>query len=69
MLLDASLYSAAALYSGVFQVPTLCRAAHCSLLTLFPLLFVVVLPLIYTDGQLLAVGRLLRYVSGRQQVG
>lgn len=33
-----------------------------------PLLFVVVLPLIYTDGQLLAVGRLLRYVLGRQQV-
>lgn len=57
------------LYSGVFEVPTLHRAAHCSLLIPFPLLVVVVLPLIYTDGQLLAVGRLVRYASGRQQVG
>lgn len=74
MLLDASLYLAAALYRGVLKLPTLLRADHCNLLwqqallALFPLLLVVLLPSTYTGGKLLAIGRLVRYALSGQQV-
>lgn len=73
-MLDASLYSAAALYGGVLKVPVLLRVDHCSLLwqqelwALFPSLLVVGLPLTYRGGKMLAVGRQVRYALSGQQV-